>query len=271
MTSAMLCPNRSGSAALGRWAVGFALAAGFGLGSFVVPASSDAWPPDATTQPTITGTVQQGQTLTAAHGSWTDSRTAYSYQWLRCSSSGESCVAIAGATAQTYVPVAEDVGHELRVQQTAKDFSDFGRPETSAASAVVLPAASTKTAPPVTPVVISRRSMTITRRGEAPIEVSCPADARAVCRGTVTIQLFEPPARRASALAARCGRGCRPIGSASYEARAGKKARVRVHVASVGRRLLARRKALRVRVIATSVSGGSTVTMALTTTLKAAA
>src|SRR5271165_6592325 len=167
MTSAMLCSNRSISVALRRWAVGFALAAGFGLGSVVVPASSDGWPPHAASQPTITGTVQQGQTLTAVSGSRTDSRTAYSYQWLRCSSSGESCVAIAGATAQTYVPVAEDVGHELRVQQAAKDFRDFGRPERSAASTVVLPAAPTIVAPPVTPVVVSGKSVTITRRGEA--------------------------------------------------------------------------------------------------------
>jgi len=275
-TSAMPCPSRPGRAVLGRWAFGFALAAGFGLASLVAPASSHAWPPYGDSQPTIMGTAQQGQTLTAARGPWTGWRTSYSYQWLRCNSSGESCVTIPGATAQTYVPIAEDVGHELRVQQTAKDFGYFGRPESSAATAVVVPEAPTNTPlveapPPATPVVVSRRAVTINRQGEAPIEVSCPAGARDGCRGTVTVQLSEPPARRARALAARCARGCRPLGTAKYEARAGHRIRVRVHIASVGRRLLARRKALRVSLTVTSVSGASTATTALTTTLKAAA
>jgi hypothetical protein len=183
-------------------------------------------------------------------------------------------VPIAGANAQTYVPVAEDVNHELRVQQTAEDSTRHVRNARSAATAAVLPVAPTNTAvtvaPPATPVVVARRPVTITRRGEAPIEVSCPADARQGCRGTVMIRLSEPPARRASALAANCARGCRPLGSARYEARAGKKVRVRVHIASVGRRLLARRKALRVSVVATSVFGANTATTALTTTLRAA-
>ena len=52
--------------------------------------------------PTVTGTAQQGQTLTEHHGEWTNSPTAYIYQWLRCNSSGSSCVAIGGATNQTY-------------------------------------------------------------------------------------------------------------------------------------------------------------------------
>ena len=71
--------------------------------------------PSNTSPPTITGAAQQGQTLTDVHGSWTNSPTSYTYQWLRCNSSGESCVLIALAAAQAYVPGAEDVGHTLRV------------------------------------------------------------------------------------------------------------------------------------------------------------
>jgi YVTN family beta-propeller protein len=122
-------------------------------------------------------------------------------------------------------------------------------------------------AAPPTPVGIFTSSVTITKRGDAVIPVSCPASARDGCRGTITIRLAKPQARRA--LAARCARGCRSLGSANYEARAGQMARVRVHIASVGRRLLVRRKALRVSVTATTVSGGHTASIVRTITLRA--
>jgi YVTN family beta-propeller protein len=122
---------------------------------------------------------------------------------------------------------------------------------------------------PPAAVLISSRPVTISARGDALIAVSCPVSARDGCRGTITIRLAEPHARRARALAARCARGCRPLGSANYEARAGQTKRIRVHMASFGRKLLARRKALRVTVTATSVSGGYTATFVRTITLRA--
>jgi YVTN family beta-propeller protein len=120
-----------------------------------------------------------------------------------------------------------------------------------------------------TSVGISTSSVTMTSRGDAVIDVSCPASAHEGCRGTITIRLAQPRARHAQAIAARCGRGCRPLGSAKYEARAGQKIHVRVHIASYGRRLLARRHALRVTVTATSVAGGRTATSSRTITLRA--
>ena len=47
--------------------------------------------------PTITGVFVQGQTVTESHGSWTNSPTAYGYQWEDCDSAGNSCTAITGA------------------------------------------------------------------------------------------------------------------------------------------------------------------------------
>jgi len=47
-------------------------------------------------------------TLTEHHGSWTHEPTSYSYQWETVHSLGEGCLQIAGATSQTYVPVAGD-------------------------------------------------------------------------------------------------------------------------------------------------------------------
>jgi hypothetical protein len=131
------------------------------------------------------------------------------------------------------------------------------------------PASSDPPAAPATRVVISTSPVTITRRGDALIEVSCPASAHTGCRGTVTLRLAEPHARRARALAARCGRGCRPLGSTKYEAGAGQRIRVRVRIASYGRRLLQRHKTLRVTVTATSAADGHTTSIAGTITLRA--
>jgi hypothetical protein len=78
--------------------------------------------PSATSPPTISGTPQLGQTLTANTGTWkTTGTVTFTYQWLRCDASGAACVAIKDATKQTYVLTQDDVGHTIRVQVTAKD------------------------------------------------------------------------------------------------------------------------------------------------------
>ncbi len=95
--------------------------------------------PVDSTPPTVTGTAQQGQTLTEHHGEWTNSPTSYTYRWMRCTSTGTSCAAIGGATNQTYSPIAEDVGHELRVTETASNAGGSGSAAESKATAVVVP------------------------------------------------------------------------------------------------------------------------------------
>ena len=60
------------------------------------------------------------------------------------------------------------------------------------------------------------------------------------------------------------------MGSATYQARAGQKVRVRVRIASYGRRLLAHRKAVRVTVVAQQVVAARTTTRTSTITLKTA-
>jgi len=65
--------------------------------------------------PTVTGTPQQGQTLTAAPGSWTATDATFAYQWQHCDSAGANCADVAGATAQTYAVTPTDVGTTLHV------------------------------------------------------------------------------------------------------------------------------------------------------------
>ncbi len=250
------------------------LVAAIGLWTLAFPAASRAWRPDPAAEPAVTGTPQEGQTLTAPDFSKTYPWTDYSYEWLRCDPTGQDCAPIAGAVTQTYVPVAADVGHELRVQRTARYFLGMRSTERSAATTAVLPStpanATVVQSPPGATVSVATAPITLTRRGEAPIEVTCPTGALGGCRGTITIRLSEPAAKRSSGVAARCGRGCRPLGTANYEARAGKKVRVRVHIASLGRRLLRRHRSLRVTVVATSVTGGARTTTTRTTTLRRA-
>ena len=74
-------------------------------------------PPANTALPTISGTVAQGQTLTAAPGTWTGSPT-FTYQWRRCDATGGACVDVAGATGQTYLLGAADLGTTIRVAVT---------------------------------------------------------------------------------------------------------------------------------------------------------
>jgi hypothetical protein len=79
-------------------------------------------PPHNTVRPVISGTPQSGQTLTTTTGTWTSpTPVTYGYRWLRCTSTGTSCVIITGATGSSYLTTSADVGHELTVSVTATD------------------------------------------------------------------------------------------------------------------------------------------------------
>ncbi|MCW3031279.1 MAG: conserved secreted protein, partial [Solirubrobacterales bacterium] len=107
--------------------------------------------PVNTAVPTITGTAQQGQTLTEHHGAWTNEPTGYAYRWLQCDSSGNNCKEISSAAGQTYVARAEDVGHTIRVQETASNsFGPSSAASSSATAAVTPPAPTNVSAPTIT-------------------------------------------------------------------------------------------------------------------------
>jgi YD repeat-containing protein len=71
-----------------------------------------------TVAPTITGTAQNGDTLTASTGTWLGSGLTYSYQWLRCDADGRNCSSSSGATSSTYLLTPDDVGFTIKVAVT---------------------------------------------------------------------------------------------------------------------------------------------------------
>lgn len=77
-----------------------------------------AAPPANTAAPTISGTARVGETLTAQNGTWSNSPTAFQYQWQRCNASGAACVNVGGATAKTYLLASADAGRTMRVLVT---------------------------------------------------------------------------------------------------------------------------------------------------------
>jgi hypothetical protein len=89
------------------------------LGKLVEGHVDAALAPTSITAPAVSGTAQQGQTLTASNGTWGGSPTGYAYQWQRCDASGANCADIAGATGSTYAVGSGDVGSTLRVSVTA--------------------------------------------------------------------------------------------------------------------------------------------------------
>jgi hypothetical protein len=109
-----------------------------GVGSPLgLQAFSIAGTPANTALPTISGLAEQGQTLTAVPGAWSNSPTSQSVQWARCNSAGYGCSPIAGATGPSYVVSAADAGATIRVQETTGNAAGTGAPAASAHTATV--------------------------------------------------------------------------------------------------------------------------------------
>ena len=99
-----------------------------------------AAPPANTAAPMITGTARVGETLTAQNGTWSNSPTAFQYQWQRCNASGAACANVAGATAKTYLLTSTDADRTMRVRVTGIN-AEGAVNARSAQTAVVAPSA----------------------------------------------------------------------------------------------------------------------------------
>jgi hypothetical protein len=102
-------------------------------------------PPVSTAPPAISGSAQEGRTLTATNGSWANAPVSYALRWQR--GDGTTWTDVPGAVSGAYTAVAADVGLRLRVVVTAANSGGSGV-AASAPTQIVLPAAPANTVPP---------------------------------------------------------------------------------------------------------------------------
>jgi hypothetical protein len=78
------------------------------LAGLVAPATAHV---AAAKQPSLTGDAIVGRELQAGLGTFTAPAAVPAYSWLRCNVNGRLCTRIPGATAASYTPTKDDVGH----------------------------------------------------------------------------------------------------------------------------------------------------------------
>ena len=117
---------------------GSSLAAGAAGTATSSPSTVVGTPPALTSPPAISGTPVLGHTLTEVNANWSQPPiTARAYQWRRCDTAGANCQPISGATGQTYVLSAADLGATLDVQETASNSFGQSAPAPSGNTGVV--------------------------------------------------------------------------------------------------------------------------------------
>ena len=93
----------------------------------------------ASGQPTITGTAQVGETLTADTSGISDGNgltyPQYTYQWIR--TSGGTDTDIAGASGSTYILTTDELAHTLKVRVNFTDDDGYSETLTSSATGAV--------------------------------------------------------------------------------------------------------------------------------------
>src|SRR4051794_2609865 len=133
-----------------RWLAALVSATVLAMGLLATGASAGAGKiaPANSAPPSISGTSQDGQTLSASSGSWTGTTPInFKYAWRRCDANGAACVTLS-ATAKTYVLQSADVGATMRVAVTAKNAAGSAS-ATSAPTTVVVGAPPRSTGAPV--------------------------------------------------------------------------------------------------------------------------
>jgi hypothetical protein len=110
--------------------------------------------------PAISGTTTFGSTLTSSEGTWSNTPTSYTYQWLRATTSGGSYTSIPTAVNSTYELDNADVNQYLKVAVTANN-NGGSTTETSTATAQISAAASSASLSVAVGTLVFRQSKTI--------------------------------------------------------------------------------------------------------------
>lgn len=119
----------------------------------IVSASGHA--PVATRLPSLSGAPQQGATLTVDRGAWSGTQPIhFDFSWQRCDSAGNSCSTfIVHSHVKAYTLTAGDVGHEMRIEVTARNAHGSTSVFSNPTGVVASPA------PPATSIAVSRVSL----------------------------------------------------------------------------------------------------------------
>ena len=116
-----------------------------GMNSVPAVTNNSAVNTPATGAPTITGTPQVGQTMTAVTTAIMDANglttVSYTYQWIRVDGGTETNISL--ATASTYTLVADDQAKTIKVKVSFTDDASNAETLTSVATAAVSAAANT--------------------------------------------------------------------------------------------------------------------------------
>jgi hypothetical protein len=108
-------------------------------------------PPTNVVPPAISGSAQDGQSLSGSAGVWNGSTPMTdAYQWRRCDSAGAACADITGATGSSYLLRPGDVGSRLRVVVTATNSMGSGTASSAAGGVVSAVAPASTAAPAIT-------------------------------------------------------------------------------------------------------------------------
>ena len=214
--------------------------------------------PANATPPRITGDPVQGATLVVSTGAWTHDPTSFAFQWRECNTSGQSCHDIPGAIKPTYVAADFNIGFTIRVVVTATNAAGSSS-ATSTQTGTVTAAVGNPTVGPA-----QTTGPTVT------VDTSCRSSFILVCElffsFTVNQLVYPPPPPPPpshSAFVARSPHRGKPhikvivVGSAKVKIRAGQSKKVRITLNRTGRRLLAKKHKLNVKL--TITQNGHTV------------
>jgi hypothetical protein len=142
--------------------------------------------PTNTAAPAISGTAQQGSTLSTSNGSWTNSPTSWSYQWEDCNTSGASCANISGATTSSYTLGAGDVGDTVRVVVTVHNAGGSTSASSAQTATVAVPSGGGGTSTQVGapgPAVSCTRTLGVGSNVETALQNASPGDVVCLAAG----------------------------------------------------------------------------------------